>query len=1343
MNRLLKTSSTFLLMVAFVGFNHLAAGQSMGPLSGAEPKSFNLSPDNAGFLENSVNLFNGQVQFPFPLMSLSGRGTSLSYNATLFYNSANVKEIATTRNQEAPAGPFGLGWSLDRPRIIADHKGTGSRDDDDFYLQEGGASHELVPSGSDGSLWVYKTKQYQPWKITYDPTTEEWVIRRETGMTYRYGNTGSGRNTVQNMIRWGNWIGHSALLGGQVEMAYIWDLSEIEDTWGDKLLFTYELEEEQVSNGTTPANSTKHTKASYLKEVANLAGRKLVFTLQNKNSQEYTDPHTETVEPDPYQEKFEAKYVSKLGLYSEQDVLLKEIELGYGSMGTGNLYKRLLTTVTQKDGQGVALPGADYTFEYITNAGLYYNTGAMSVVHTPFSGTLDLCSVCDPISTGGTRFTYSNVELSNTDLSYVLPAYNSYKEPRIFMGVDYAIVTRRNVPGGTHSDTNQSVIVDVLTWDGGKWNTQRVTPMVGVDMITASDGVKEQNFQLVAGKDFFATLNKPSTLSSYNLHIYKRDPNGFANWIASSYTFTDNASTGLGVSPRLMAGEDFVLIGGIEGRHIKYEWIGSVWDESSANKPSGVYYYGAANNFFISHNVSDTDSVRLYYKTRAGTWKYGRFSNVVVDVNPSEGPSYWHLSNSFALLMAAGKHEYLYKWDANYADTPDGGVINTAAYATNYSGVDADPVIWTNNSTVAITQNTGGTGGKIFRYTGFEFVSTDIPYYNDTYDERLHYSFSDDNALHSTSSTLVGRKYYNPITTSWVTAPADTIDLNSYINPRNIIAGADYMAIGHKIYFRNTDGSYTTDPVVLPSQLLLFKFPLYQAGFDFLVSAMPGTPGSVYQFKNGKVFNSSQLPSGFISDGAGSLVHRPNAQAGFNTIVTYTDTNIFPIVDQSSVTIYRKLDQQFTGKIKKWVATNMNRTVVNISSHNTYFQYNATTATIDPSGSVPQFNEIKTYPDNDPLASGGAYKAHTANYFFNGLPASQVGNNFPDLGGNTVANYKKLNGIPYRTQIYYTGPGLLSESVQDYKVDDVSPYEYNVRAHASSSTTDGITTGTTYTYNAAGQLATQTTTNMAETIVTSNTYWWEAYDPTRTTGFLTPVISQTSSVNGEVVAASATKWKYWGTGDTKPAPYESYSWNKTGSSNFTDWGALPPNGDWLLENEILSYDLTRGLPIETRERDGMMSYSIYDPNRPLVLASCSGYSSSSTIRYEGFESTGNSTTALAGTKSNDGAYAISGVTGSPKLTYWRKIGTGNWEYVETTASNTSIGAAGTLLDEVRIFPAGSYMTTSSYDDFGNVLSSNDVNNILSHYEYDSFGRLKLVRDQKKNILKSHTYHFQN
>ncbi|MGH7454032.1 MAG: DUF6531 domain-containing protein, partial [bacterium] len=108
--------------------------------------TFALNPDNLGAIGNSVNLFTGDVALPLNLVSLPGRN-GLDVSVTISYNS-NVQNIADIRNLEAPTGILGLGWSLDYEKIVVDHKGTGSRNDDDFYLVAGGVSNLLVRTGS-------------------------------------------------------------------------------------------------------------------------------------------------------------------------------------------------------------------------------------------------------------------------------------------------------------------------------------------------------------------------------------------------------------------------------------------------------------------------------------------------------------------------------------------------------------------------------------------------------------------------------------------------------------------------------------------------------------------------------------------------------------------------------------------------------------------------------------------------------------------------------------------------------------------------------------------------------------------------------------------------------------------------------------------------------------------------------------------------------------------------------------------------------------------------------------------------------------------------------------------
>jgi YD repeat-containing protein len=67
-------------------------------------------------------------------------------------------------------------------------------------------------------------------------------------------------------------------------------------------------------------------------------------------------------------------------------------------------------------------------------------------------------------------------------------------------------------------------------------------------------------------------------------------------------------------------------------------------------------------------------------------------------------------------------------------------------------------------------------------------------------------------------------------------------------------------------------------------------------------------------------------------------------------------------------------------------------------------------------------------------------------------------------------------------------------------------------------------------------------------------------------------------------------------------------------------------------------------------------------------------------------------------------------------------------------ASKNVAGSDVFYDEVRVRPANSLMQTMAYDAKGNVISTADANETVTHYEYDKFGNLSGIRDQDGRLL---------
>lgn len=265
------------------------------------------------------------------------------------------------------------------------------------------------------------------------------------------------------------------------------------------------------------------------------------------------------------------------------------------------------------------------------------------------------------------------------------------------------------------------------------------------------------------------------------------------------------------------------------------------------------------------------------------------------------------------------------------------------------------------------------------------------------------------------------------------------------------------------------------------------------------------------------------------------------------------------------------------------------------------------------------------------------------------------------------------------------------------------------------------------------------------------------------------------SVNGKIRAGNVIKYNANG------QAIEGYNYEGTllADTSTHNPATILPSGYKLLTT--LSYDGNGNLKQQNNYKSGPVAY-IWDyqvngingqlmNNFPVAVVQ---NADSTSIAYCSFEAMGTGNWSYTGTVTNDGTspmgkkcLAISGAAISKSglssgttyiVSYWSKNGsyalTGNptarqgrsvngWTYYEhDVTGTTSLTISGTgSIDELRLYPKGSLMTTQNYLFGVGVLSQSDPNNRITYYDYDGQNRLTLIRDQDWRILKKICYSY--
>lgn len=307
-----------------------------------------------------------------------------------------------------------------------------------------------------------------------------------------------------------------------------------------------------------------------------------------------------------------------------------------------------------------------------------------------------------------------------------------------------------------------------------------------------------------------------------------------------------------------------------------------------------------------------------------------------------------------------------------------------------------------------------------------------------------------------------------------------------------------------------------------------------------------------------------------------------------------------------------------------------------------------------------------------------------------------------------------------------------------------------------------------YFYNTATHLMPikMETTNSKGTVI-SSTYKYPAdfavgsniYADMIANNVLTPLIEKTDYNVSSITQQSRTSYKKVGQYFV-PESVQNY------------YQAGPLNTLLVFDTYTANGNITQHTPKEGIKHGFIWDYASHMPVAEAINAT------SAEIAYTSFESDGKGNFNFTGLSDLDNT-AVTGIktytlgagknitrtgllsTGTYIVSYWAKGGAKNvngagntsgptfngWTYYEHKVVNPASGTitiSGTdLIDELRLYPERAQMTTFTYDLLVGMTSQVDVNNRVTYYEYDNEGRLMLVRDQEKNVLKKNCYMYYN
>jgi hypothetical protein len=384
-------------------------------------------------------------------------------------------------------------------------------------------------------------------------------------------------------------------------------------------------------------------------------------------------------------------------------------------------------------------------------------------------------------------------------------------------------------------------------------------------------------------------------------------------------------------------------------------------------------------------------------------------------------------------------------------------------------------------------------------------------------------------------------------------------------------------------------------------------------------------------------------------------------------------------------------------------------------------------------------------------------------------------------------NYYSLDSIitvkAYPIQIKYTGTlGFLGESPISWNdVFDI----YNISRYSfiskwikldSTITTDydassnTLTSKTFYYYSTTANIQpikTKIFTSTGDSLITEmkypNDYSSTPYTTMVSRNIISSVIQTKQTRNTTEINRVRTSYKQWYSSGDNIVIEPDTVFSKKGSNSEES------------RLRYYAYDNSSN-PLEVAKESGERISYIWDysKNFPVAEIKNAGVTTDS-FAYTSFEADGKGYWVFSGSSTSENfqptgnyCYNLSngnitrGVNSSKTyyVTYWKKDSSGTISVNSTSATSlisrngwtcyqhsitgsSTVTVSGTAkIDELRLYPVGSFITTFTYKTFVGISSRNEPNNQITYYEYDDGARPRLIRDMDRNILKRFEYQYQ-